>query len=85
MNAVSTRVVLPFFTPVCTFAPSIFSQVDLEVVLWNTKRALIISCCAFSLDTFVKFPFTDFQDKILTMVSLPAAHCYNATMPTAPC
>jgi hypothetical protein len=50
----------------------------LTVVLWNTKWALIFSCCAFSLDSFVKFPFTDFQDNMLIMVSLPPAHCYNA-------
>ncbi len=66
-----------FFPSVCTFAPSIFSQVDLTL-LWNTKWALIFSCCTFSLYSFVKFPFTDFQDNILIMVSLPAAHCYNA-------
>jgi hypothetical protein len=58
-------------------APSIFSQVDLTE-LWNTKWALIFSCCTFALYSFVNFPFTDFQDNILIMVSLPAAHCYNA-------
>ncbi len=36
MNAVSTKVLLPFFPPVCTFAPSLFSQVGLTI-LWNTK------------------------------------------------
>ncbi len=46
MNAVSTKVLLRFFPPVCTFAPSIFSQVGLTI-LWNTKGALILSCCTF--------------------------------------
>ncbi len=36
MNAVSTKVLLPFFPPVCTFAPSLVSQVGLTI-LWNTK------------------------------------------------
>jgi len=36
MNAVSTKVLLPFFPPVCTFAPSLFSQVGLTI-LWNTN------------------------------------------------
>ncbi len=36
MNAVSTKVLLPFFPPVCTFAPSLFSQVGLTI-LWNSN------------------------------------------------
>ncbi len=77
MNAVSTKVLLPFFPPVCTFAPSLFSQVGLTI-LRNTKRALILSCCTFSLYSFVNLPFTVFLVNILIMVSLLGAHCYNA-------
>jgi len=77
MNAVNTKVLLRFFPPVCTFAPSIFSQVGLTI-LWNTKGALIWSCCTFSLYSVVNFPFTVFQVNILIMVSLLGAHCYNA-------
>ncbi len=77
MNALSTKVVLPFFPPVCTFAPSIFSQVDLTV-LWNTKWELMLSCCTFSLYSFLNFPFNVFQVNILIMVSFLGAHCYNA-------
>jgi hypothetical protein len=77
MNAVSTIVVLQFFPPVCTFAPSLFSQLSLTA-LWNTKRALILSCSTFLLYSFVNFPFTVFQVNILIMVSLLGAHCYNA-------
>ncbi len=41
MNAVCTKVLLPFFPPVCTFAPSLFSQLRLTI-LWNTKWPLIL-------------------------------------------
>ncbi len=77
MNAVSTKLVLPYFPSVCTFAPSIFSQVNLTI-LWNTKWVLMLSCCTFSLYFFANFPFSVFQVNILIMVSLLLAHCYNA-------
>ncbi len=47
-------------------------------VLWNTKQALILSCCTFSPYSFANFAFTVFQVNIITMVSLLGAHCYNA-------
>jgi hypothetical protein len=54
MNAVSTKVLLRFFPPVCTFAASIFSQVIPRHVLhsYNTERFALVA----SLPTSERFP-----------------------------